>query len=82
MTSTIAEILIVRLSPTMLLMWTRPMPPGPGSPKPPPAPLADRGDELEDLLAHVLRCERWARFDDRPDLAHAIDRSRAIRPRR
>lgn len=32
-------------------------------------PNAEIGSQLEDLRVHVLRCERWARFDDRLDLA-------------
>lgn len=38
---------------------------GPGRPVPDP----DLGSQLEDLRIHVLRCERWAQFDDRLDLA-------------
>ena len=33
------------------------------------APNQDLGSQLEDLRVHVLRCEQWARFDDRLDLA-------------
>jgi hypothetical protein len=28
----------------------------------------DLQSQLEDLLGHVRRCEKWARFDDRLDL--------------
>jgi hypothetical protein len=28
----------------------------------------DLQTQLEDLLSHVRRCEKWARFDDRLDL--------------
>jgi hypothetical protein len=28
----------------------------------------DLHSQLEDLLSHVRRCEKWARFDDRLDL--------------
>ena len=37
-------------------------------------PLSDLGSQLEDLVTHVMRCERWARFDDRLDLAWAVQR--------
>lgn len=36
----------------------------------------DLGSQLEDLRIHVLRCERWAQFDDRLDLALRISRTR------
>ncbi|HSR25788.1 MAG TPA: hypothetical protein VLW53_19705 [Candidatus Eisenbacteria bacterium] len=41
--------------------------------------LSDLGSQLEDLFTHVMRCERWARFDDRLDLAFAVERSRPTR---
>jgi hypothetical protein len=44
--------------------------------------IADLGSQLEDLVCHVLRCERWARFDDRVDLALAIERFRPQGPPR
>ena len=63
----------------MLVMWRKP-------------PFSDRertdqgpedlGSQLEDLVMHVLRCERWARLDDRLDLAMIVQRSRTIRRRR
>lgn len=37
-------------------------------------PLSDLGSQLEDLITHVMRCERWAQFDDRLDLAFAVQR--------
>lgn len=42
-------------------------------------PVEDDTDlqtQLEDLLSHVRRCEKWARFDDRLDLLGRLDRSR------
>ena len=32
-------------------------------------PTPSLGSQLEDLLIHVLKCENWARLDDRIDLA-------------
>jgi len=49
---------------------------GPGS----NGDVVDLGTQLEDLIAHVIRCERWARIDDRIALALAVERMR--RPRR
>jgi hypothetical protein len=43
------------------------------------ARISDLGSQLEDLITHVMCCERWARFDDRLDLAVAVERAR---PRR
>ncbi len=40
------------------------------------AQISDLGSQLEDLLMHVVRCEKWARFDDRLDLAFAVERLR------
>jgi hypothetical protein len=37
--------------------------------------LPDLGSQLEDLWTHVMRCERWARFDDRLDLALKVVRT-------
>ena len=40
--------------------------------EPEPAPIADVPDhhsQLEELIGHVRRCERWARLDDRIDLS-------------
>jgi hypothetical protein len=42
---------------------------------------ADLGSQLEDLIVHVFRCEKWARLDDRIDLALNVDRLRPL-PRR
>lgn len=39
----------------------------------------DLGTQLEDLIAHVFRCERWARIDDR--IALSVDVERLRRPR-
>jgi hypothetical protein len=45
-------------------------------------PLSDLGSQLEDLVTHVMKCERWARFDDRLDLAYAVQQAaRPIRRR-
>jgi hypothetical protein len=66
------------------MLFTRPT--GPGS-RPPFAPrrsvvwlpLADDTDlhsQLEELLGHVRRCEKWARFDDRLDLMGRIEGNR------
>jgi hypothetical protein len=38
--------------------------------------FSDLGSQLEDVVTHVMRCERWARFDDRLDLAVAGEESR------
>jgi hypothetical protein len=48
------------------------------------AQISDLGSQLEDLVMHVLRCEKWARFDDRIDLSLAVERARPLRrqPRR
>jgi len=43
--------------------------------------VTDLGTQLEDLLTHVMRCERWARFDDRLDLAFAVQRVTRRLPR-
>jgi hypothetical protein len=37
---------------------------------------AQLGVQLEDLFVHVLRCEHWARIDDRIDLAERLYRTR------
>ena len=43
---------------------------------------AELASQLEDLVLHVMNCERWARFDDRLDLALAVERERpVVRPR-
>jgi len=39
-------------------------------------PTSDLPTQLEDLMVHVLKCERWARFDDRLNLAMRNDGSR------
>ncbi len=36
----------------------------------------DLQSQLEDLLSHVRRCEKWARFDDRMDLLGRIEGTR------
>jgi hypothetical protein len=38
----------------------------------------DLGTQLEDLITHVFRCERWARMDDR--IALSVDIQRLRRP--
>jgi hypothetical protein len=35
--------------------------------------VPDRHTQLEDLLSHVRRCEKWARFDDRLDLQARLE---------
>ena len=40
--------------------------------------VSDLGSQLEDLVIHVMLCERWARFDDRLDLAFAVERARPV----
>jgi hypothetical protein len=60
--------------------WHRP--PGPAPAKPPSVEgFSDIGSQLEDLVTHVMRCERWARFEDRLDLAVAVERSRTVQLR-
>jgi hypothetical protein len=64
-------------------MWLRQRPQDRGDPLGSgPAHVSDLGSQLEDLIIQVLRCERWARFDDRIDLALAVDRVRPQRARR
>jgi hypothetical protein len=41
----------------------------------------DLGSQLEDLIVHVFRCEKWARLDDRIELALNVERTRPL-PRR
>ncbi len=63
------------------MSFTRPI--GPGAQFPFAArrasgwlPLGDDPDlhsQLEDLLSHVRRCEKWARFDDRLDLIGRLE---------
>jgi hypothetical protein len=36
----------------------------------------DLHSQLEELLSHVRRCEKWARFDDRLDLISRIEGNR------
>jgi hypothetical protein len=64
-------------------MWTRRSAPKTGSPGSAAgeAPV-DLGSQLEDLRTHVLRCERWARFDDRLDLALVVEAMKPARRRR
>lgn len=64
----------------MWFMWIRNAAHEPRLPSPAAGPVfSDLGSQLEDLFTHVMRCERWARFDDRLDLAFAVER---LRPRR
>jgi hypothetical protein len=37
------------------------------------ADIPDHHSQLEDLLGHVRRCERWARLDDRIDLSWRLE---------
>jgi hypothetical protein len=61
-------------------MWMRKLPPEGWRAKLAQAPqVADLGSQLEDLMTHVLRCERWARFDDRLDLAWSVQRKNQLR---
>jgi hypothetical protein len=46
------------------------------------AQVADLGSQLEDLFTHVMRCERWACFEDRLDLAVAVEHATPRRRRR
>jgi hypothetical protein len=59
-------------------MWVRST--GRKSPTLSGAELADLGSQFEDVLLHVLRCEKWARFDDRLELAMALERVAPRRP--
>ncbi|HEY8762285.1 MAG TPA: hypothetical protein VIP52_15390 [Candidatus Dormibacteraeota bacterium] len=36
----------------------------------------DLQSQLEDLLSHVRRCEKWARLDDRLDLLGRLEGNR------
>jgi hypothetical protein len=54
---------------------------GPRPAKPAGQGFSDLGSQLEDLITQVMQCERWARFEDRLDLAVAVERSRPARPR-
>lgn len=38
--------------------------------------IPDHHSQLEDLLSHVRRCERWAQLDDRIDLSLRLDGNR------
>jgi hypothetical protein len=38
--------------------------------------IPDHHSQLEDLLGHVRRCERWAQLDDRIDLSLRLDGDR------
>jgi hypothetical protein len=38
--------------------------------------VPDHHSQLEDLLGHVRRCERWARLDDRIDLSWRLGGNR------
>ena len=35
--------------------------------------IPDHHSQLEELIGHVRRCERWARLDDRIDLSWRLD---------
>ena len=35
--------------------------------------VPDHHSQLEELIGHVRRCERWARLDDRIDLSWRLD---------
>ena len=37
------------------------------------ADAPDHHSQLEELIGHVRRCERWARLDDRIDLSWRLD---------
>ena len=57
-----------------------PFPARPAEPRPlTPIPVArdtdipDHHTQLEELLGHVRRCERWARLDDQIDLSWRLD---------
>ena len=59
----------------------RSKPPLPSAPVAAGTPAAlleapDHHSQLEDLLGHVRRCERWARIDDRIDLSWRLDGNR------
>jgi hypothetical protein len=45
-----------------------------------PLEVDDLGTQLEDLIAHVMRCERRARIDDQIALSLAVERQRRSRP--
>jgi hypothetical protein len=65
----------------MVIMWTRKVPPAHGrSIKLGDVQVSDLGSQFEDLVTHVMRCERWARFEDRLDLAVAVEKAQPIRP--
>jgi len=49
-----------------------PNPDGPATPGP-EGEAPDHHSQLEELLGHVRRCERWARLDDRIDLGRRLD---------
>ncbi|GAC1653741.1 MAG: hypothetical protein NVS9B1_03590 [Candidatus Dormibacteraceae bacterium] len=38
-----------------------------------PDSVPDSHSQLEELIGHVRRCERWAAIDDRIDLAWRLD---------
>jgi hypothetical protein len=48
----------------------------------PPEDADDLGSQLEELLVHVLRCERWARIDDRIALSLAVEQATRRRRQR
>jgi hypothetical protein len=64
----------------MLVMWIKQPAREPRQPRVAGvSQLSDLGSQLEDLFTCVMRCERWARFDDRLDLAFAVERSQPSR---
>jgi hypothetical protein len=50
------------------------LPDGAGTPA--AAEIPDHHSQLEDLLGHVRRCERWARLDDQIDLSWRLNGNR------
>jgi hypothetical protein len=53
-------------------------PPVEKAPAPIPGPaeeeVPDHHSQLEELLGHVRRCERWARLDDKIDLSWGLEK--------
>jgi hypothetical protein len=51
--------------------------PVPKAPEPRPIPegeeIPDHHSQLEELIGHVRRCERWARLDDQIDLSWRLE---------
>ena len=63
--------------PGFRLPFGRPVEPDPKPLQPIPVPVEDEvpdhHSQLEELLGHVRRCERWARLDDKIDLSLGQD---------